>query len=80
MGLPSLRYGFPLDFPDEARKLLQSSENNHTSALQCPDDIEKYINTEREFSAIFGNQTQVSPFMKRPKPDSDNRRIIVDLS
>ena len=87
--LPTLlRYGFPLDFPDEARQFLKSTEENHKSAVEFAKDIENYIKTEKEYSAIFGpfdhppfgDQTQASPFMSRPKPDSDNRRIIVDLS
>ena len=73
-----LRFGFPLDFPDEARALLKSVEKNHTSATQYPKGIEKYIDTKRKFHAIFcpynhahfSKNSQVSPFMSRPKPDS----------
>ena len=53
--LPTLlRYGFPLDFPDDARQFLKSTEENHKSAVEFERDIENYIKTEREYSAIFG--------------------------
>ena len=82
-----LKFGFPLDFPDEARKFLRTSDVNHASAIENPIDVENYLETERKFSAImgpykeppFGDDTQVSPFMSRPKPDSVNRRIIIAL-
>ena len=83
-----LRFGFPLDFPQEARSKLISSNVNHASALQYPGDIKHYLETEIKHKAIvgpfhsppFGDNTQVSPFMSRPKPDSTNRRVIIDLS
>ena len=28
----------------------------------------------------YGSSSHVSPFMSRPKPDSNNRRVIIDLS
>ena len=65
-----------------------STEVSHTSATEYPEDIKYYIETERKFAAIagpykeppFGDNTHVSPFMSRPKPDSDKRRVIIDLS
>ena len=83
-----LRFGFPLDFPGDARSQLISSEENHASAVNYPQDIEKYLDTEIKHSAIFGpytappfgKSTQTSPFMSRPKPDSGSRHIIIDLS
>ena len=50
--------------------------------------MENYLKTEAEHAAIYGpyrdppygDKTQVSPFMSREKPDSLNRRIIIDLS
>ena len=83
-----LKFGFPLDFPDKARGSLVSTEENHASARNFPQDIRKYLDTEISHKAImgpfkqppFGKTTQISPFMSRPKPDSEHRRIIVDLS
>ena len=83
-----LRFGFPLDFPHDQEHNLQSTENNHASAVNFPDHVETYINTELAHKAIFGpyidppygSQTHVSPFMSREKSDSNNRRIIIDLS
>ena len=68
--------------------MLKSSDSNHASALQFPEDIKNYIETERKYKAItgpfseppFGNKTHTSPFMSRPKPDSQHRRVIIDLS
>ena len=48
-----LRYGFPLDFPDLARKSLVSTDVSHASASQYPSDIEHYIETERKYGAFF---------------------------
>ena len=83
-----LRYGFPLDFPEKALSSLISSEVNHSSALKHPSDIVNYLDSEIQHHAIigpfknppFGKNTQVSPFMSRPKSDSSHRRVIVDLS
>ena len=73
-----LKFGFPLDFPDEKRHCLASTNINHSSAIDYEDDIEHYLNVERQHGAIvgpftdppFGNSTHTSPFMSRPKPDS----------
>ena len=83
-----LKFGFPLDFPHEQGQNLTSAKDNHTSAIQYPEHVETYIKTEQDHKAIFGpfetppygDNTHVSPFMSRDKPDSENRRIIIDLS
>ena len=77
-----------MDFPHQQEKKLQSAKDNHTSAIQYPDYVETYIKTEQDYKALFGpfetppcgDNTHVSPFMSRDKPDSENRRIIIDLS
>ena len=81
MGLPTplLHNIWILDFPHE----LKSS-----SAVKFPDHVTTYIDTEMEHQAIYGpyteppygDHTQISPFMSREKADSENRRIIIDLS
>ena len=83
-----LKFGFPLDFNPVNDKNLVSAEENHSSATKFPEHVKKYIEIEKEHKAIFGpftlppygESTHVSPFMSRDKPDSENRRIIIDLS
>ena len=83
--LPDLiDYGFPLDF-DRTCPLL-STDKNHSSAQQFPQDIEVYLDNEVAYNAMYGPFTEkpihmhISPLMTREKPGSDNRRTIVDLS
>ena len=83
-----LRYGFPLDFPQDKETRLQSTEVSHASAIRYPTHVDAYINIEIQHKAIFGpyadkpygESSHVSPFMSREKNDSQNRRIIIDLS
>ena len=56
--------------------------------VKFPDHVTTYIDTEMEHQAIYGpyteppygDHTQIPPFMSREKADSENRRIIIDLS
>ena len=79
-----LQYGFPLDF--DRTRCLSSTYNNHTSAVTFPDHVNNYINTETKYGAILGPFDEypfpchVSPFLTREKPNSNNRRVILDLS
>ena len=83
-----LKYGFPLDFPDVARNALVSTEESYASATQYPTDIEHYLQEKVRNLAIAGPYkeppfkkfTHISLFMSRPKPDSNHRRAIIDLS
>ena len=83
-----VKYGFPLDFPYAKEADLKSGEGNHASANKFPVHVDSYLDTEINHGAIagpydsppYGNDTHISPFMSRPKDDSDNRRIIIDLS
>ena len=83
--LPDLiNYGFPLDF--DRNSILQPTYQNHTSATQHKDQIEKYITEELNYGAIYGPFQQlpfpvhISPLMTRPKQNTDKRRTIMDLS
>ena len=83
--LELIKFGFPLDF-NRACELGQYS-GNHSSANDFPNDIEAYINEELSYGALLGPFEQnpikgghCSPFMTRTKPNSDRRRVIVDLS
>ena len=80
-----LRYGFPLDFDHNTP--LRSQHKNHSSATDFPQHVEKYFKEEGKFGAIHGpfstpplDNFHISPCMTREKPDSDSRRVIVDLS
>ena len=80
-----LEYGFPLDFNRTCK--LRHEGVNHNSANQFPSDIEAYISEETHYGAIIGpfdknpiEGGHISPFMTRHKPDSDRRRVIIDLS
>ena len=79
-----LQYGFTLDF-DRSRQL-QSTYLNHSSALKFPHHVQNYIETEKKYGAILGPfiefpfQSHVFPFLTRDKPNSNNRRVILDLS
>ena len=80
-----IRYGFPLSF-DQNTKLI-SSNINHSSAKNYPQDIAVYLNEEKTFNAILGPFQDpplpdflVSPFLTQDKSGATSRRVIVDLS
>ena len=82
-----LRFGFPLDY-NQARGRLKSTFVSHKSAIQFPEHVTNYLQEEGSERAIFGPYTNppfgqnshISPFITRPKPDTKKRRVIVDLS
>ena len=67
---------------------LRNDGSCHTSARDNPDHVTAYIEDEIQHGAIFGpfqkkpfgDIINISPFITRPKPDSNKRRVIVDLS
>ena len=80
-----IRYGFPLDFYRDT--LLESHFENHTSAKNYPEDVRTYLQEEISYKAILGpfeepplEHIHIYPFMTRDKPNSKNRRVIIDLS
>ena len=79
-----IQYGFPLDFDRTCQ--LQSTEINHTSALQNLDHIESYITEQCAFNAMNGPfkeppiELHISPSMTRSKQNSNKRRTIMDPS
>ena len=82
--LELIKYGFPLDF-NRACDLGQYTRNY--SSVDCPRYIEVYIEEELQYGALLGpfeknpiDQGHCSPFMTHSKPNSDRRRVIVDLS
>ena len=59
----------------------------NTSATQFPGDVDEYIEEERKYGSLLGlfkenpiAHSHVSPFMTKNKPNSDRRRVIIDLS
>ena len=66
---------------------LKFEGDNHASAIQYPAYIEAYLQEEHKFNAILGPFKEnpipgghCSPFMTRHKPNSERRRVIIDLS
>ena len=83
--LECIKFGFPLGF----NRLCPLNHDvvNHKSALEFPEHIDKYIEEEQKFGAIIGpfqeapiSNLHYSPFMTRHKPNSETRRVILDLS
>ena len=80
-----LNYGWPIGYT--ATQLPVPHAQNHHSALAYPDAVQKYITTEIQHGAMLGpfsappfDYCHISPLMTRPKKDSTDRRVIVDLS
>ena len=65
-----------------------NQSQGHKSALQFPQHVVNYLNDEKGEKAIsaiicpppFGQSSHVSPFITRPKHDTNKCRVIVDLS
>ena len=83
--LQLLQFGFPLDFNRGCP--LKHEAGNHSSADEFPSDVDAYIEEECKFGALLGpfhlnpiENAHNSPFMTRHKPNSDRRRVIIDLS
>ena len=73
-----------MDF--DCSRSLGSPYENHASAVTFLDHVTNYITTEMEYGATLGPfdkhpfPCHISPFLKREKPNSVNRRVILDLS
>ena len=82
-----LKYGWPIsrppNWPDPQPTLI-----NHGGAMRHPTAMEKYINKELNRKSICGpfdkcpfkERIGVSPLSTRTKRDSEERRVIMDLS
>lgn len=81
-----LKFGWPLGY--HATVPPTSVLKNHASAVNNINHVHKFIKTELQFKAILGPFEQApflewcrfSPIMTRPKKESNERRIILDLS
>ena len=66
----------------------EHSSKNHKGATEFPQDLEKYIKKEQSYGAVkgpyrkipFNGKVGISPLSTRPKKDSTERRVILDLS
>ena len=80
-----IKFGFPLDF--DLDSVITSHDINHKSATKYPDHVAVYLAEELQHQAILGpfkqppiDKLHTSPFTTRDKPNSANRRVIIDLS
>ena len=79
-----IKFGFPLDLQPNSQII--STKINHKSATANPDHVDQYIREEISHDAMLGPydtppfELHTSPFMTRDKANSNNKRVIVDLS
>ena len=79
-----LEFGFPLDFDRNCTR--NSTEVNHTSAIQNSQHISQFIQEEIDHNAMLGPfdskpiRMHVSPLLVRDKQNSNSKRTIMDLS
>ena len=82
-----LRFGFSISRDVHAPDPVISNIN-HTGANKFPEVIDKFIENELKLGSLLGpfyecpfnDRIGISPISTRPKKDSPDRRIIVDLS
>ena len=82
-----MKYGWPIGrlptLPDP-----DLTFKNHKGATDYPEALQKYIKKETGYGAIIGPFTEIpfpdkvgiSPLSTRPKKESEERRVILDLS
>jgi hypothetical protein len=86
-----LKYGFPIGFTDRNVKFEQLElwkYRNHKGATEFPFDVNHYLNKEASTSCVIGpfrknpfnTSIKISPLNTVPKKDTDEQRIILDLS
>ena len=81
-----LEFGFPVGYMGNQPP--DTKATNHSSATNFPQHVDKFIRTELEHQAIMGPFEhspfspwyRTNPLMTRPKRDSQDRRVILDLS
>ena len=82
-----LEFGWPIGY-DYHGVLPSSDFRNHKGALDFPSAVDSYLSTELALSSVCGPFARnpfvapiaLSPLNSVPKPDSDERRFILDLS
>ena len=81
-----LRFGWPLNTVETAQD--NTIPANQQGARENPEEIRRYLKNELEKGAIigpfkrnpFGKNARFSPLDTRPKKDSEEKRIILNLS
>ena len=81
-----LQFGFPIGYVSNSSPV--SCKRNHSLAHAFASHVDRFIVKEVSLGAVLGPFTSnplgdsicVSPVNTAPKKDSDNRRIILDLS
>ena len=89
-----LEFKFPLDCR-ESEKLFNCTNHrelwkfrNHTGATDYPEEMKKYLQKECKNQAVggpfnknpFNSGLRISPLNSVPKKETDERRVILDLS
>ena len=82
-----LRYGWPTGRLPTLSPPRQTAKN-HKGASEFPEHLKKYIKKEHSYRAVMGpfdkipfkGSAGISPHSTRPKKDSEDRRVILDLS
>ena len=82
-----LEFGWPIGY-DYHGVLPSSDPRNHKGALAFPSAVDSYLSTELALGSVCGPFARnpfmapiaLSPLNSVPKPDSDERRFILDLS
>lgn len=83
-----LRYGFPISFEGELDWLGGGEVVNHRGAVEFSEKVDEYLCKEISLGAVMGpfdsspfdKPCKLSPLNTVEKKDSDERRVILDLS
>ena len=83
-----LRYGFPISFEGELHISEEQHITNHRGAVEFSDKVDRYLETEIKLGAVMGPfdtspfdvPCKLSPLNTVEKKDSEDRRVILDLS
>ena len=81
-----LRFGWPLNA--KGTKVNMETPPNQAGARENPEQIREYLRAELEWGSIigpfirnpFGREARFSPLDTRPKKDSQELRVILNLS
>ena len=81
-----MKYGWPISY--DADKPPEASYDNHNSAKRHQKHVDVFIKKELVLKAMLGPfknppfipWCQISPMLTREKKESENRRVIIDLS
>ena len=82
--VPKLEFGFPVGYMGNQPP--DTKATNHSSATNFPSHVDKFIELEHKAimgpfeNSPFSPWYRTNPLMTRPKRDSQDRRVILDLS